>query len=198
MGRGGRGSNALLSYRRKAWLGRQDSNLGSRDQNPLPYRLATPQVDRLLPQAAAARKRAAAPSSTRPIDPVCLSLRAGIFSAARMRAWKATHRENTRCRTSGSDGRTRGPSRRESPLCPSAGIHAVPPAIQARPRCGVPGVRHGTWPIQPARPGADSCSLSGLQERHANIRPATLSAVRRSAFRPPCRPSADWISGGFW
>ena len=24
------------------WLGRQDSNLGSRDQNPLPYRLATP------------------------------------------------------------------------------------------------------------------------------------------------------------
>ena len=25
------------------WLGRQDSNLGSRDQNPLPYRLATPQ-----------------------------------------------------------------------------------------------------------------------------------------------------------
>src|SRR5262245_24835267 len=27
----------------KCWLGRQDSNLGSRDQNPLPYRLATPQ-----------------------------------------------------------------------------------------------------------------------------------------------------------
>src|SRR3954454_3452822 len=27
----------------KSWLGRQDSNLGSRDQNPLPYRLATPQ-----------------------------------------------------------------------------------------------------------------------------------------------------------
>ena len=25
------------------WLGRQDSNLGSRDQNPLPYHLATPQ-----------------------------------------------------------------------------------------------------------------------------------------------------------
>ena len=25
------------------WLGRQDSNLGWRDQNPLPYRLATPQ-----------------------------------------------------------------------------------------------------------------------------------------------------------
>ena len=25
------------------WLGRQDSNLGSRDQSPLPYRLATPQ-----------------------------------------------------------------------------------------------------------------------------------------------------------
>src|SRR5262249_50081921 len=24
------------------WLGRQDSNLGSRDQNPLPYHLATP------------------------------------------------------------------------------------------------------------------------------------------------------------
>ena len=28
---------------RARWLGRQDSNLGSRDQNPLPYRLATPQ-----------------------------------------------------------------------------------------------------------------------------------------------------------
>ena len=28
--------------RRLRWLGRQDSNLGSRDQNPLPYRLATP------------------------------------------------------------------------------------------------------------------------------------------------------------
>jgi hypothetical protein len=27
----------------KEWLGRQDSNLGSRDQNPLPYHLATPQ-----------------------------------------------------------------------------------------------------------------------------------------------------------
>ncbi len=27
------------------WLGRQDSNLGSRDQNPLPYRLATPHCD---------------------------------------------------------------------------------------------------------------------------------------------------------
>ncbi len=25
------------------WLGDQDSNLGSRDRNPLPYRLATPQ-----------------------------------------------------------------------------------------------------------------------------------------------------------
>jgi hypothetical protein len=27
----------------KAWLGLQDSNLGWRDQNPLPYRLAKPQ-----------------------------------------------------------------------------------------------------------------------------------------------------------
>ena len=27
------------------WLGRQDSNLGSRDQNPLPYRLATPHCE---------------------------------------------------------------------------------------------------------------------------------------------------------
>src|SRR4051812_25021157 len=30
----------------KLWLGRQDSNLGWRDQNPLPYRLATPQLAR--------------------------------------------------------------------------------------------------------------------------------------------------------
>ena len=29
--------------RLERWLGRQDSNLGSRDQNPLPYHLATPQ-----------------------------------------------------------------------------------------------------------------------------------------------------------
>src|SRR5690606_34020698 len=28
------------------WLGRQDSNLRSRDQNPLPYRLATPHRSR--------------------------------------------------------------------------------------------------------------------------------------------------------
>ena len=36
--------NPCLRYGpRRAWLGRQDSNLGSRDQNPLPYRLATPQ-----------------------------------------------------------------------------------------------------------------------------------------------------------
>ena len=31
------------SLGRVKWLGRQDSNLGSRDQNPLPYHLATPQ-----------------------------------------------------------------------------------------------------------------------------------------------------------
>src|SRR5439155_24073272 len=30
------------------WLGRQDSNLGSRDQNPLPYRLATPHGTQFL------------------------------------------------------------------------------------------------------------------------------------------------------
>ena len=33
----------LVCHVRKKWLGRQDSNLGSRDQNPLPYHLATPQ-----------------------------------------------------------------------------------------------------------------------------------------------------------
>ena len=35
-------------------LGRQDSNLGSRDQNPLPYHLATPQV---RPQCATPQRR---------------------------------------------------------------------------------------------------------------------------------------------
>jgi hypothetical protein len=30
------------------WLGRQDSNLGSRDQSPLPYRLATPQSAQVI------------------------------------------------------------------------------------------------------------------------------------------------------
>ena len=35
-------------------LGRQDSNLGSRDQNPLPYHLATPQSveEQVDPQSA--------------------------------------------------------------------------------------------------------------------------------------------------
>src|SRR2546423_15301105 len=33
----------LVGHVRREWLGRQDSNLGSRDQNPLPYHLATPQ-----------------------------------------------------------------------------------------------------------------------------------------------------------
>ena len=42
------------------WLGRQDSNLGSRDQNPLPYRLATPQ------QASGKDKAAGPRSATSP------------------------------------------------------------------------------------------------------------------------------------
>jgi hypothetical protein len=33
---------------RQVWLGRQDSNLGSRDQNPLPYHLATSHRDVLF------------------------------------------------------------------------------------------------------------------------------------------------------
>ena len=203
MGHGGRGSNALLSCRRKAWLGRQDSNLGSRDQNPLPYRLATPHAGRLLPRAAAARKRAGRRpfEHTRPIDPVCLSLRAGIFSAARMRArraQKAAHRKNTgAARAAPTDGRARTIAARIAAVPVHWHSRRPPSAIQAL-RCGVPSARHGTWPIQPARPGADSCSLSGRQEREPSIRPVTLSAVRRSAFRPPCRPSADWISGGSW
>ena len=32
----------VVGHVRREWLGRQDSNLGSRDQNPLPYHLATP------------------------------------------------------------------------------------------------------------------------------------------------------------
>src|SRR3954463_1111003 len=40
-------------------LGRQDSNLGSRDQNPLPYRLATPhQIRDTRPRQSATRWRA--------------------------------------------------------------------------------------------------------------------------------------------
>ena len=39
------------------WLGRQDSNLGSRDQNPLPYRLATPHCG---PSIGASRRAARA------------------------------------------------------------------------------------------------------------------------------------------
>ena len=145
MGHGGRGSNALLSCRRKAWLGRQDSNLGSRDQNPLPYRLATPHAGRLLPRAAAARKRAAAPSSTRPIDPVCLSLRAGIFSAARRRAHASPEGpegrtpKKHRCRTSGSDGWTRADHRGENRRCarplaftPTAVGNSGPPVRSAK------------------------------------------------------------------
>ena len=59
-----RGIEPLLRYRRRAWLGRQDSNLGSRDQNPLPCHLATPQAVRLLARGGAARKRATQPGSS--------------------------------------------------------------------------------------------------------------------------------------
>ena len=37
------GLGGYRATRTREELGRQDSNLGSRDQNPLPYRLATPQ-----------------------------------------------------------------------------------------------------------------------------------------------------------
>ena len=37
------GKERVLTPVRTAWLGREDLNLRSRDQNPLPYRLATPQ-----------------------------------------------------------------------------------------------------------------------------------------------------------
>ena len=42
----------------RSLLGRQDSNLGSRDQNPLPYRLATPQRDLSLPRDPSGNGRA--------------------------------------------------------------------------------------------------------------------------------------------
>jgi hypothetical protein len=32
-----------IQWKSANWLGRQDSNLGWRNQNPLPYHLATPQ-----------------------------------------------------------------------------------------------------------------------------------------------------------
>ena len=39
-----RARSKIVCYNKDlCWLGRQDSNLGSRDQSPLPYRLATPQ-----------------------------------------------------------------------------------------------------------------------------------------------------------
>ena len=41
----------------RSLLGRQDSNLGSRDQNPLPYRLATPQRDLSLPRDSTSGER---------------------------------------------------------------------------------------------------------------------------------------------
>ena len=40
-------------------MGRQDSNLGSRDQNPLPYRLATPQQASYKPESTGVRNRGA-------------------------------------------------------------------------------------------------------------------------------------------
>src|SRR4029077_17892111 len=39
---------SFTAERLETRLGRQDSNLGSRDQNPLPYRLATPQNRRRI------------------------------------------------------------------------------------------------------------------------------------------------------
>src|SRR6476620_10034859 len=54
----------ILCHLLKGWLGRQDSNLGSRDQSPLPYRLATPQSARVINRAS----RAPSPAVLRLID----------------------------------------------------------------------------------------------------------------------------------
>ncbi len=50
------------------WLGRQDSNLGSRDQNPLPYHLATPH--RLGPSIGAGMRGAYVRSVKRKISAI--------------------------------------------------------------------------------------------------------------------------------
>ena len=143
MGHGGRGSNALLSCRRKAWLGRQDSNLGSRDQNPLPYRLATPHAGRLLPRAAAARKRA----GRRPFEHA--PYRPGMLESPGRHFLRRAHAspegpegrtpKKHRCRTSGSDGWTRADHRGENRRCarplaftPTAVGNSGPPVRSAK------------------------------------------------------------------
>ena len=65
-------------------LGRQDSNLGSRDQNPLPYRLATPHCAALiLPLAADRRPRPAASQVSAPRASAAAAAPAAASSAAR-------------------------------------------------------------------------------------------------------------------
>ena len=84
------------------WLGRQDSNLGSRDQNPLPYRLATPQRARGKDKATGRvrqRRRKRRPASDLPAE-----------SAGRLRRGRKPARRSRRasfCRVRFRDGSPR-------------------------------------------------------------------------------------------
>ena len=83
----------------RRWLGRQDSNLGSRDQNPLPYRLATPQS-----------RDGSLPGGTRPAG-----ASAGRAGARRARAPRAARRPRRRARRA---RRPRGARRRRAAARP--------------------------------------------------------------------------------
>src|SRR3954454_1664982 len=96
---------------RSGWLGRQDSNLGSRDQNPLPYRLATPHRPGIVPQPAPLQL--ALPQ---------LALRAGLSD--RMRKSARTASPATAIQTNAFSTTARI-TRITANACDAARIHAI-------------------------------------------------------------------------
>src|SRR5690242_7722426 len=88
----------LVCHVRKRWLGRQDSNLGSRDQNPLPYHLATPQGgSQVYRRSSRSRPRA---TSAKMTSRMISALSRTTPAATRIVApsWEAARNHVTSCR----------------------------------------------------------------------------------------------------
>ena len=135
-GNGGAGSAGGGAERwRMRWLGRQDSNLGSRDQNPLPYRLATPHCRPSIgappPHSDGTTRAGRSEHPARPADPpfpghVSLAFRNAAAVDVRASARTVSFRRSAR----GSDG-----ARRSDPFPPESGgtTRRSPPAAAGAP-----------------------------------------------------------------
>src|SRR6185503_8255193 len=100
-------------------LGRQDSNLGSRDQNPLPYRLATPHRARTAYFGRSVKRKISAAIASSAITPNAIAFRTARASGTQ--------------RTSNCDtAKIQPASRRVSERLPRATYHQKPTAITAR------------------------------------------------------------------